>query len=155
MLRNSRTPRSLPGCGFCVRQNAATVPTRGIEGEVNMDLKWCAAGLGAVVIAVTAVAGPPADAAQKKKGVVVTEEKRVVFVNRPRTRITVRPRSFLDGGTEVIPGDRKFMDYAVPAGISPASNIGMQKNAIDRSLASSLAGTFHMTSRQNPLHMVW
>jgi hypothetical protein len=30
---------------------------------------------------------------------------------RARTRITVRPRSFLDGGTEVFPGERKFTDY--------------------------------------------
>jgi len=120
-----------------------------------MDLKWCAAGLGAVVIAVTAVAGPPAVAAQKKKGVVVTEEKRVVFVNRPRTRITVRPRSFLDGGTEVIPGDRKFMDYAVPAGQSPASMIGIENTAFDRRLASPLPGPFTLPSRQNPWPWNW
>ena len=24
----------------------------------------------------------------------------------------MRPRSYLDGGTEVLPGERKFMDYA-------------------------------------------
>ena len=24
----------------------------------------------------------------------------------------MRPRSYLDGGTEVVPGERKFMDYA-------------------------------------------
>ena len=34
---------------------------------------------------------------------------------RARTRVTVRPRSFLDGGTEVFPGERKFTDYALPA----------------------------------------
>ena len=33
---------------------------------------------------------------------------------RARTRITVRPRSYLDGGTEVFPGERKFTDYAYP-----------------------------------------
>ncbi|OKO81696.1 hypothetical protein [Bradyrhizobium sp. AS23.2] len=31
-----------------------------------------------------------------------------------RTRIYVSKRSWLDGGTEVNPGDRKFMDYAYP-----------------------------------------
>jgi hypothetical protein len=31
-----------------------------------------------------------------------------------RTRIYVSKRSWLDGGTEVNPGDRKFMDYAFP-----------------------------------------
>ena len=29
-------------------------------------------------------------------------------------RITVRPRSYLDGGTQVVPGERKFSDYAFP-----------------------------------------
>jgi hypothetical protein len=32
----------------------------------------------------------------------------------PRTRIYVTTRSWLDAGTEVLPGDRKFMDYALP-----------------------------------------
>ncbi|UPK35927.1 hypothetical protein IVB18_00655 [Bradyrhizobium sp. 186] len=31
-----------------------------------------------------------------------------------RTRIYVSKRSWLDGGTEVNPGDRKFTDYAYP-----------------------------------------
>ena len=32
----------------------------------------------------------------------------------PRTRVYVTTRSWLDAGTEVLPGDRKFMDYAIP-----------------------------------------
>ncbi|MBR0719057.1 hypothetical protein [Bradyrhizobium liaoningense] len=36
----------------------------------------------------------------------------------PRTRIYVTKRSWLDGGTEVLPGERKFTDYAFPPGIS-------------------------------------
>ena len=32
-----------------------------------------------------------------------------------RTRIYVSKRSWLDGGTEVLPGDRKFTDYAYPS----------------------------------------
>src|SRR6202012_2915341 len=35
-----------------------------------------------------------------------------------RTRIYVSKRSWLDGGTEVLPGDRKFTDYALPPGAS-------------------------------------
>ena len=31
-------------------------------------------------------------------------------VNRPRARVTVAPRSFLDAGTEVLPGERKFTE---------------------------------------------
>ena len=34
-----------------------------------------------------------------------------------RTRVYVTTRSWLDAGTEVLPGDRKFMDYAFPPAI--------------------------------------
>jgi hypothetical protein len=34
-----------------------------------------------------------------------------------RTRIYVSRRSWLDGGTEVLPGDRKFQDYAFPPAV--------------------------------------
>jgi hypothetical protein len=38
------------------------------------------------------------------------------------TRIYVSKRSWLDGGTEVLPGDRKYTDYALP----PTQSFGMQ-----------------------------
>jgi hypothetical protein len=48
--------------------------------------------------------------------------------SRPRARVVVGPRSFLDAGTEVKPGDRKFTDYAFPPGFQGSSgyvtNIG-------------------------------
>jgi hypothetical protein len=37
-----------------------------------------------------------------------------VYQQGPHTRIYVTKRSWLDGGTEVLPGDRKFTDYAFP-----------------------------------------
>jgi len=40
------------------------------------------------------------------------------YQSGPRTRIYVSKRSWLDGGTEVLPGDRKFTDYALPPGAS-------------------------------------
>ena len=33
----------------------------------------------------------------------------------PHTRVFITKRSWLDAGTEVLPGDRKFMDYAFPS----------------------------------------
>ena len=36
----------------------------------------------------------------------------------PRTRVYVTRRSWLDAGTEVLPGERKFTDYAFPPGQS-------------------------------------
>ena len=32
----------------------------------------------------------------------------------PNTRVYITTRSWLDAGTEVLPGDRKFQDYAFP-----------------------------------------
>ena len=74
-----------------------------------MGIKTCLAGLCLAVLAATVVDVPPVEAqtytAQPDRP-----------VNRPRARITVEPRSFLDAGTEVLPGERKFTDYAFPAG---------------------------------------
>jgi len=38
----------------------------------------------------------------------------VVYQQGPHTRLYVTKRSWLDGGTEVLPGERKFTDYAIP-----------------------------------------
>lgn len=38
----------------------------------------------------------------------------VSYQDGPHTRIFVTKRSWLDAGTEVLPGDRKFTDYAFP-----------------------------------------
>lgn len=59
----------------------------------------------------------------------------------PRTRVYVTKRSWLDAGVEVLPGDRKFTDYAFP----PGTSFGMQNNnrPLDRqplSPASDLGG---------------
>src|SRR5262245_45368248 len=39
---------------------------------------------------------------------------RAVRVQRSRSRVTVVPRSFLNAGTKMLPGERKFLDYAFP-----------------------------------------
>ena len=36
------------------------------------------------------------------------------YMQGPRTRVYVTTRSWLDAGVEVLPGDRKFQDYAFP-----------------------------------------
>ena len=38
----------------------------------------------------------------------------VSYQQGPHTRVFVTKRSWLDAGTEVLPGDRKFQDYAFP-----------------------------------------
>jgi hypothetical protein len=45
----------------------------------------------------------------------------------PRARVIVVRRSYLDAGTEVLPGERKFMDYAYPPTYQPfnvVTNLG-------------------------------
>ena len=52
---------------------------------------------------------------------------RAASANRPRARVVVAPRSYLDAGTEVLPGERKFLDYAYPPTYQPynvVTNIG-------------------------------
>ena len=107
---------------------------------------WAAAGLCAVAVAGMAFTAPPAGAAPKKK--TVANQSQVVVASRNRSRIRVAPRSFLDGGTEVIPGDRKFTDYAFPPGRlgEPLSQI--QGTAFSRETA--LPGPYYLPSRRNP-----
>src|SRR5260221_6070748 len=80
-----------------------------------MNMRICAAGLCVAVMAVAAVAVAPVDAATKKKQQVYTTAP-TPPVNRPRARVTVAPRSFLDAGTQGLPGERKFTHYAFPVG---------------------------------------
>jgi hypothetical protein len=87
-----------------------------------MNMKAYAAGLCVAVIAVTAMAVPAADAQSNKRYTTT----RVAKAERPRSRIVVAPRSFLDAGTEVLPGERKFTDYAFP----PSGNGGIGINAV-------------------------
>ena len=81
--------------------------------------------------AVVAVGGSvtPASAEQKKP----TEQRKFdergrpyygpngpnrTYMEGPHTRVYVTTRSWLDAGVEVLPGDRKFTDYAYPPGVS-------------------------------------
>jgi hypothetical protein len=54
-----------------------------------------------------------------------TEPAKKPDAARPKAppRVIVEKRSFLDAGTEVKPGQRKFTDYAFPPGYSPTSSI--------------------------------
>jgi hypothetical protein len=56
----------------------------------------------------------PAEAAEPKRLQNITTTSRVASAKYPRSRVVVVPRSFLDAGTEVLPGERKFLDYAFP-----------------------------------------
>ena len=73
-----------------------------------------AAALGLAI----AFAGSPAQAQTKRVAPRDLTERITVVdeTGRVHTRITVRPRSFLDGGTETLAFDQHYHDYAVTPG---------------------------------------
>jgi hypothetical protein len=80
-----------------------------------------------VAVIATAVAVSPADAqtTTKRKTTRVYDRDAAYGARGPnvsyqqgRTRVYVTRRSWLDAGVEVLPGDRKFTDYAYPPGYS-------------------------------------
>ena len=96
-----------------------------------MRMTGLAALLAALAIVVTAAV--PAEAAPRKKVYARGAGQPTVFISRDengrtRTRLIVTPRSYLDGGTEVLPGQRKFTDYAIPPYWSPIDVLGPGRN---------------------------
>lgn len=70
------------------------------------------AGVAAAVL-VTAFAAQEANAAPKRRPVATSKSSvNYSYQAGPRTRIYVSKRSWLDAGVEVLPGERKFTDYA-------------------------------------------
>ena len=59
---------------------------------------------------------------QPMREIIVTPSgRRIVRIIRPRTRLTVHPRSYLDPGTEMLPGEGHFRDYVYLPGHSSTS----------------------------------
>lgn len=64
----------------------------------------------------------------------------VSYQSGPRTRIYISKRSWLDAGTEVLPGERKYTDYAFPPSVGYPSFARENLNRpIDRQPLSSPA----------------
>ena len=121
-----------------------------------MNTKICAAIFCAAAIALSSAAVTPADAQtqpQKKAAAKKVAAKKygpvpISMAPPPRARITVTRRSYLDAGTHVIPGDRKFTDYAVPPTYYPGSVADNRGGMyIDQ---SALPGPFTLPGRDNP-----
>jgi len=75
--------------------------------------KTLAVLLSAVAVLAVSLAASPADAQTQRKA-----------------RVYISKRSWLDAGVEVLPGDRKFTDYAFPQGQTFAR--GNQNRPLDR-----------------------
>jgi hypothetical protein len=76
---------------------------------------------GAVIATSLATAASAETLQYDRRGRPVYNGNPNVVYQQGRTRIYVSKRSWLDGGTEVLPGDRKFTDYAYPPGSSFAT----------------------------------
>jgi hypothetical protein len=118
-----------------------------------MTLKICAAVFCAAALALSSAAVTPADAQTQKKSATKKAAKRygpvpISMAPPPRARITVQRRTFLDAGTHVIPGDRKFTDYALPPTYYPGSVADNRGGMyIDQ---TALPGPFTLPGRDNP-----
>jgi hypothetical protein len=112
-----------------------------------MKVTIWASVLGAAVMVLTAFAPATSDAAPRTR--YYSTSARPDAASRPRARVRVAPRSFLDAGTEVLPGERKFLDYALPPNYIPlgvVTNVG-GRPGWDR---SPLPQYFDLPSRRNP-----
>jgi hypothetical protein len=115
--------------------------------EDAMRVKILAASLGAAVIALSAFSAPPVEAAPQKR--YYSTSARTAPAGRPRARVRVAPRSFLDAGTEVLPGERKFLDYAFPPNYIPTGVVTNTGGKVGWD-TSPLPGPFDLPSRRNP-----
>jgi hypothetical protein len=109
----------------------------------------------ATAFALTAAMGllaVPADAAPKKKVAVLDPHGQTVFTShdeegKTRTRIIIQKRSFLDPGTEVLPGDTNDRGYAFSlthSGMSVFDNNTFGRNQ------STLPGPFDGAGKNSP-----
>jgi hypothetical protein len=114
-------------------------------------MKAYTAGICAFAIALIAIAATPASSQTYTRRYYIAADGTRVYLNRPRarSRIVVVPRSFLDAGTEVLPGERKFTDYAFPPTYQPldvVTNVGGRVGWH----RSPLPGPFDLPGRHNP-----
>jgi hypothetical protein len=85
----------------------------------------------AAAVAVTAFAVPVDAAPQTKRSAGVNQNTVITTrdeFGRTRTRVVVTPRSYLDGGTEVLPGQRKFQFRDAQPYWSPIDVLGPGRN---------------------------
>jgi hypothetical protein len=97
-------------------------------------LAMAASCLALAAVAAAALSATPAVAAKKRAVVanayaqsppprgVTVRGPNVSYMSGPHTRVFITKRSWLDAGTEVLPGERHYLDYALPPGNSAGIN---------------------------------
>lgn len=110
--------------------------------------------IAALAIATVATALSPASA-QERKRVVRKADGTYVSIRdedgRRRTRIIIQRRSFLDGGTQVLPGERKFSDYATQPAMGRSAVAPALRNTSSNWESQILPGPFDLPSNRNPM----
>lgn len=81
-----------------------------------MAIRDFAAMTAAALVAGALFAASATEASAQNGRVVSNSRTGYSYMAGPRTRVYVSRRSWLDAGTEVSPGDRKFQDYVFPPG---------------------------------------
>lgn len=115
-----------------------------------MRLKFVAATLAAFgTLALLAV---PANAQSSERRITTNARGHTVFTSRDengrtRTKVIIQKRSYLDPGTEVLPGDRNDRDYAI---LPSHSASGVLDNTAFGRNQSALPGPFDLPSKNNP-----
>jgi hypothetical protein len=80
-----------------------------------MNLRILTTGLGLATLLTIGLSADFASAQDSRASVLSRNQRSPnAIVQQGRTRLYVTKRSWLDLGTEVQPGDRKYTDYAIP-----------------------------------------
>ncbi|MBI3433852.1 MAG: hypothetical protein HY056_02050 [Proteobacteria bacterium] len=78
---------------------------------MKISTKAAVLAISGLAVVVTAL---PADASPKKRRLAVEQPTRTIYYTPAGRRVVVTGRSYLDAGTDVLPGERKYSDYALP-----------------------------------------
>ncbi len=106
-----------------------------------MTLKMLATGVAAAIAAVAVFGATEANAQEPRRknqrpALVRTDGPNVSYQRGP-TRIYVTKRSWLDAGTEVLPGERKYQDYAFPPGNQSPSDRAQPRSSVRSPLSDT------------------
>ena len=119
-----------------------------------MRLKFVAATFAAMfgTLGTLALLAVPANAQSNERRITTNARGNTVFTSRDedgrtRTKIIIQKRSYLDPGTEVMPGDRRDHDYAFLPNHSATSVLD---NTTFGRNQSALPGPFDLPSKNNP-----
>jgi hypothetical protein len=112
----------------------------GLNSRKTFAMRWIAILAAGVGFTATGLVTEPAQAQSGQRAyhrnstVIVTQDEN----GRRRTRVVVNRRSYLDGGTEVLPGERGYHDYAQPLYWNPYRVLGPRDDLSQTALPNAM-----------------